>query len=237
MYYFYSRIYDNEFMDKMLKLITDRLLYSLITCSTVLLGFHIFQFIDSGFMIEPLIRVAFYALEIPILIIFKEASLPYLLLAFGLILTLQISFDNFTPFILIITATLIKNKTKFSILSCSLYLICVVIVCTMHHKTSIHLAIHILGCIYLFLLGCLIFVTGENYFNKTHKSIIEHRDLKLTETERAILEGWARTHNKSKIEGYSRSTVIRHLKKAAAENGLNTPDELLAQYEQKKDTL
>ena len=215
----------------------------IIIISMLLLFCHVYQFIDSGYMIEPLIRVIYYFVEILVLYFFGIKSIPYLLAPFGLILTLFIKFDNYTPFVLIISAILIKHEKKFTFINLILYTVCVFVVCTLHDKSAIHIAAHFLGCIFLTLCGRIIFLSGALKFYNEYKENfkrdlvnnffdsgkLKYQNLDLTPDEYFILHEIVINKKPFKAIGKP-NTISVKIQKCYKKNNFDSPEELYKAY-------
>jgi len=107
-----------------------------------------------------------------------------------------------------------------------LYIIDVLIVCHNHDKSIIHLAIHFIGCLWIYLFSNEIIkkvsfkVAGQ----------IKTKKLLLNEKERYILSQLAHGAKQKEIDIYSENTVSKILKKCREKNFCSTNSELLLKY-------
>lgn len=186
--------------------------------SIALLGFHIYQFIDSGFLVYPLLRIIGFSCIIINLLFLPDCTTPYFIYGFALLITQTISFENYTPFILVIVAyTMVQKYFSCFML---LYLLDVVIVCIRHGKDPVHLLIHVLNCIILYALITLA-------MNK----VMKEKRLDLTKEEEKILfEIVANGKRLKEIEGYKENTVSKKLKVMRMKNYCTTNKELYKRY-------
>lgn len=191
-------------------------------CSVVLCmlltAAHIYMFIDSNYMIEPLLRVIFYP-TLAITIIFKgKRIIPYMIIGFSIILVQWCSFENYSYIMAICICLVVVPKIKIPVLS--LYVVDVVIVCMRHAKSSLHLIIHLGICSVIVLAFEIV-----NYIK--FKAVI----LDLTEDEDKMLYELAvKRRTQSSIEGYSQSGVQKKLNKMCKRNNCTNNEELYAKY-------
>jgi len=223
--------------------IQDKKVVNLCVISLMLIGFHVYQYIDSGFRIEPLTRAIFYFINIVVLFIFGLKALPYTLVPFGIALALQMSFENYSAYILICSAILIKHDKRFTIISFLLYIISVFVVCTMHKKTGIHIAIHFLGCSFFTCIGLLIFESGALFYYKQYKQnyqdIIKKTfgdkkgnisgELDLTTDEYFLLHEIVINCQPLKALGKP-NTISKRIQRCYERNGLKNTSELYDKY-------
>lgn len=183
-------------------------------------GFHIYQFIDSGFMVEPAIRMGFNTLLPFLVFFFKENIIPFYFAVFGLALEQFITFENYTCFFMV--SFLCITKRKFNIPILALYAIGAVIRSTRLHNTPVHLIMHLINC--TFIMTCI-----QAVMQIVRKSFSSTKRLVLTDDEMRILSQKIKGMNNDSIEGYSRNTVSRKLSNAARNNHI-TVRELIERY-------
>ena len=197
-----------------------------LTCvSLVLLCIDVFQFIDSDFMTEPLIRSIFDLVFAVSLIIIGEKCITLELFCFAMACVQYITFENYTPFLLICLCCLIKkNSLKFVIPMINAYAFDVVIVCMRHDKSPVHLVRHGIVCVCIFVTIQL-FV---RYFKRD-------TPLDLTDEECRILDALAIHGLKQKeIDGLKQNTVAKKLKICREKNNCKTNDELFDRFKAEK---
>lgn len=168
-----------------------------------LLPIDVYQFIDSGFLVEPLLRCIFEVVLAFSLLLVGEKCVVMELLVFSLVLVQFITFKEYTPFIIICFCGIIrKNKITFLFPVLNCYFIDVVIVCMRHEKTPLHLIRHFIICFVIFCIIQLLF-----YFLRRDKP------LDLTDEERKILDSLVVHGLKQKeIEGFKQNTVAKNSK-------------------------
>lgn len=205
--------------DKLRKFINDRNLVFLTAALTVLVAINIYFYIDSGYLIEPLLRIILFSIAIPFLVFIGNPSLPYLMAGIALVLAQTITFTNYTPYILIYIALTMKEKWKWPLLT--LYGIDIVIVCMRHSKSPLHLIAHFGICIIIyFLLGVQV------------SSVRKQKPLDLTPDEEYVVSELAKGKLQKEVEGYSENTVSKKLKNCRKKNGCVNNEELIALYRQ-----
>lgn len=204
---------------------SDKILSGSIAVCIFLLFWHVWQFIYSGYAIEPLIRVVFYACLIPCIFLFGRNALFYGFLIFAYILTLTIQFNNYTPFIIITLFCMIKipgiGKKEMikKLIILFIYLMLVFVVCSIHGKCVSHLVIHLVNCF------CIFFITSYFVKNKTYP-----KPLILDETQKQILQEIASGKQQKEITFVSKNTITAKLKDAMETNKLLTKEHLLMRY-------
>lgn len=190
-----------------------------------LLGFHIYQFIDSGFRAEAFLRVIFYSVCPFIIFLFGNIGIVYLvgILAFS---TEQFNdFTNYTSFFFLCEIIILSHKPQ-KIIIALLYILDVVIVCQNHDKSAIHLTIHFIGCAWIY------FFTTETIKEAVKKAVKQFKEnrLILSDKEKYILSEMAKGAKQKEIEKYSENTVSKILKKCREKNFCSSNSELLMRF-------
>lgn len=197
----------------------------------ILFGLHTYQFIDSGFLIGPLLRMIFSLLFPIFLFFFTKKCIPWFLLVFGLAMVQQMDFKDYWEFMSVVMFTC--YFPKMSIPTMIVYALDVLIVCTRHDKTPIHLAIHFFNCAFIYF----VFHTFKQLIiEKALQSIKTPpaTPLDLTESEAYILSELKAGKMQKEIEKYSENTVCKKLKECRIKNNCKTTDELLVRYIQQE---
>lgn len=192
-------------------------LFSFIICAM-----HTYQFIDSGHMIEPFIRMVFYFLNPFIVFFCGRKVIKYLFLIFGFSVELFAQFHNYTAFIICVMFVFLKPKSKYIVFG--LYIIDAIITCTLHDKSAIHLTIHFLNCAFLYF----VFQFVVDYATKKIRR--ENAKLLLDHKERMILEQLAKGAKQKEIDGYTENTVSKKLKLMREKNFCKTNEELIMRF-------
>ena len=192
--------------------------FYLLVLSVILLGFHIYQFIDSGFLVYPLVRIIGFTFIIINLLFLPASTTPYFIYSFALIITQTITFENYTPFVMVVIAyTMVQKYFSCFML---LYFLDIVIVCVRHDKDPVHLVVHVLNCIVLYILITL-----------ANNRLMSNKRLDLTKEESAILnEIVINGKHLKEIEGYKENTVSKKLKTMRIKNYCTTNKELYRRY-------
>lgn len=214
------------FQKRFQKFLNDWVLWGSSLFCFVILGFHIYQYIDSGFQIEPLIRIIFYSVSPFVIFFVGQKAIPILICSFMLITEQFNNFTNYTSFFCLAVSLLILEERKNKIFSLSVYIIDVVIVCERHGKTSIHLLIHFLGCIFIYCFVRFIYKILSNDFYRKYGN----QKLNLSEKERFILSELAKGNKQKEISEYSENTVSKILKKCREKNNCSTNAELILKF-------
>lgn len=205
-------------MRRLKKFSQNRLEVLLTLAFTAMTCLHVYQFIDSGYRIYPLIRIIAYVVAIPCMIFIGEKSLPYTFFPFAIALTQTISFDNYTPFVLVYVCA--RMKKRYDIPMYVIYFISIVVVCMRHGKDLVHFLIHIMGCIVLYVFLAL--------FNQVMK---RQTKLNLTDDEEYILYEIIYNNRQLKdFDQWKQNTVSKKLKNCCRKNNCENPKELMDKY-------
>lgn len=205
------------FEKKLIAFKNDSIIWRSALIASLLFCFHLYQLIDSNFLIQPLIRVIFYALLIPALFLIGRKALPFGFFLFALAIGLTISFDNYTPFLIVALACFLVPKAE--ILFLSLYALDIIAVCMLHDKSPIHLLIHYINCIFFY-----------SFLKLLIKGRAKREPLILTPEETFILEELRNGKQQKEILTFSKNTVTKKLREARLRNNLATTEELLTRY-------
>lgn len=220
------------------KFLSNKQSILIVILSTLLAVCHIFQLYIDGDK-DLLIKIIFLMGLSLAVVFFGIKAVPFVLLPFGLTLAIDMTCEDFTPFVLVISAILIRHKRNFSIVSFILYLSAVFFVCTVHKKTGVHIAVHLIGCMFLSVVGWIISLSGAlYYFNQykggiieSHKKQIQTVALDLTDEEYFLLH--AICIDKQLLKNLGKPNTISHkLQKCYQKNGLSSTDELYTKFMQ-----
>lgn len=181
----------------------------------VLLVCHAWQVYDSGFRVEPMIRVFYCVVYLAVVPFAGRKALLYILPAFALSVLYFNKFQNYTSFF-IICLTIIYFK-KYTIFYLVLYVGAVIASLLINDLSASHCLIHFINCglIYVILNSLSIFKTKKVCLNKD---------------ESAILEELAAGKEIKAIDSYSKNTIFKYLKSAREKAGKETNGELLHWY-------
>ena len=188
-----------------------------------LLVCHCWQFYNSGWMIEPLIRIVFYVVYIIVVMIAGRKAIPFLFLVLALVLVQFMSFTNYTCFIVCCLFCAVYDKAKWPIFI--VYVLDVLIVCYRHDKTEVHIIIHFMNCAFILFSTKIIF---NRLFDKLHKKHV--KKLLLDPVDRYILNELANGKKQKEIQHYSENTISKRLKKMRERNFCFTNQELILWY-------
>ena len=193
--------------------------YLSITCiiALICIALHTYQFIDSHYQIEPLVRLVF-SVGFPIVIFFagRIGSYWYWWL-YANILALNTTFQNYTAFVIIVIFISLVPKAKW--ISLVLYALEIFFVATVRDKSPVHILIHICNCICIYM--AIIFLL---------KPTVNKRKLDLTLDEEFILKELLDGKSQKEIDKWSQNTITNKLKSARERNDIATTDELLNEY-------
>lgn len=193
--------------------------------NAVLCGCMAFFYYDSN-MVIPLLYGAFFFFYIIAVFVFGEKAVPVLYVLYSIGAVLDIDFINVTVFFIFMLLSWQFPRSKWPL--AVIYILEIVIVCMLHHKTAVHLLFHAAYCLTLYAGACVI---KKNIEKRAVLYISDHfRPLKLTPEEENILRQKAEGKLMKEITGASKNTKTAYIKAAMERNGCKTPEELTALY-------
>lgn len=204
---------------------TDIIQLSICLASIILLVCHIWQFFDSGYMFQPLTRIILYPILIVSVFFFGRKAILYVFLGFAYITALDVTFENYTPFIVVVLFCSIKGKEPvsknkgFYIMYLGIYVLCAMVSCQRHDKDASHIVIHFVNCAWIYL--------AVYFFIKKGKP---KRHLKLDDIQIRILKELSEGKMQKEIDFVNKNTVTNKLHDALIENNLMTKEQLLMRY-------
>ena len=184
--------------------------------AAILIICHIGQFIDSGYHIEPLLRVILWAVYIPAGLIWREKCLPYIFAIFAYAVLIFNRFQNYTSFFLIIFCIQLNKKWEYQYLA--FYFIDVAICLVLHQLAATHAIIHIFNCVWIYAAYKVLF------------TLKPRATLDLEPDEAQILAEWAEVKEIKAVRSFSHNTVYEKLRAARIRNDCTSNDELLKKY-------
>lgn len=204
---------------------TDRIQWTICLASVVLLACHVWQFFDSGYMFQPLTRIVLYPALIISVFFFGRNAILYVFLIFGYVTALDVTFENYTPFIVVVLFCFIKGKEPvsknkgFYILHLGLYALCALISCQRHDKDASHIVIHFVNCAWIYLVVYFFIKKGK-----------PKRHLKLDDVQMRILKELSEGKMQKEIDFVNKNTVTNKIHDALIENNLMTKEQLLMRF-------
>lgn len=185
--------------------------------SNILIPIHIYQYIMSGYEIRPLIRLVFCCVYTLSVLFFRRKCIVFLFSLYAFILTQFITFQNYTPFVILVLASILTPKiNKFLI---GLYAIDAIVMFIRTDLSVSHILIHAINC---FIIWNAIRAILHVKFSP--------KPLKLTEEETLILNDLRNGKQQKEIENFSKNTVTKYLRNAKERNNIATTEELLIRY-------
>lgn len=185
---------------------------------------HVYMLIDSGFQIEPLIRVCYCAIWFPMALIIGRKWLPFqsLIIAFSVLYFNK--WLNPTSFLLVATVTFWYPKYKNILFM--IYGAAVLVCLGIGNRNFAHMTLHGIYCvgIYFILLGL-------------KQSFQANCCLVLTIDEKDILNQLSSGKLKKEITGYSKNTITKKIQDAMDRNGCSTEGELVCRYKDNTSVL
>lgn len=203
----------------------DRIQWTICMVSVVLLVCHVWQYYDSGCMFQPLTRIILYPILIIDVFFLGRKAILYVFLVFAYTTALDITFENYTSFIMVSIFCFIKGKEPISknkgfyILYLGIYAACALVACQRHDKDASHIVIHFANCAWIYLT--------VYFFIKKNKP---KRHLKLDDMQKRILKELSEGKMQKEIDFVNKNTVTNKLHDALIENNLMTKEQLLMRY-------
>lgn len=176
---------------------------------------NIFMWIESGYDVEPLIRICYCILFIPMALVLGRKWIPiqYLIIAFSVLY-----FNKwYNPVSFILVSVVAIRHRKFMIPLFVMYGLAVMVCLGIGHRSWRHGAWHLFFCIWWFFI-----VTDI-------KNELRRR-LYATVDEVNIIKQLAEGKKKKEIEGFSQNTVYDKLKKARKRNNVEDNEQLVELY-------
>lgn len=204
---------------------SDRIQWSICLTAVILFACHFWQFFDSNFMVQPLTRVILYPVLLLGVFIFGRKSILYVFLIFAYVSALNITFENYTPFIVVSLFCLIKGREpvsghkKFYVSCLGIYALCTLVSFQLNEKTPSHIVIHFANCVWIYLT--------IHFFVKKGKA---KRHLKLDDIQKRILGELSAGKMMKEIDFVNKNTVTNKIREAMIANNLMTKEQLLMQY-------
>ena len=196
----------------------DHLLLKSVICVSVLSMCHWIQFVNSGYMIQPLVRAICATTYVVTAILFGKKSWPIALFVWAMALVYFNRFCNYTSFIMILIAIGRNKSLKFPYIYS--YFIAVIVCLYLYKDTYTHLLIHVGGCYFFYNVYLVIM----NFVEPNQVP------LDLTSEEEDILKQMAEGKEIKSVSGYSQNTIYDKLKSARKRNGCLFNKDLKERY-------
>lgn len=175
---------------------------------------HGWQFVDSGYQTEPLIRVALCVIYLAGAPLHKD-FIYYYFAIFAYIILYFNKFQNYTSFFIL--TIIVYKSPKHKKLIYSLYALDVVLALLINHRSASHCLIHVLNCIFIYY--------GFNYVVLKKAPALD-----LTMEEEIILKELANGAQQKSIPGFSKNTITKKLTEARERNNCLSTAELVYKY-------
>lgn len=186
-------------------LFQDKILcWTFLVCG-ILLANHVYMLFDSGYKIEPAIRVAYcFIYFVTALIMGRKCwSFQLLLIAFSILYFNK--WNNYTSWIIVLIVA--YRHYKYRIIFYSVYAAAAVICLAIGHRDIAHTCLHFTHCF------CIYFLLGL-----AKVQLNSEKPLELTESELVIIRQLAEGSLKKEIKEFSKNTVTSKIKEACARN-------------------
>lgn len=183
----------------------DRTLCWTFYVCAVLLASHIYMLIDSGFKVEPAVRVIYCCIYFVAAIIFGRKCWDFQMLLIAFMILYCNKWNNYTSWvILLVVAYRHYHYRNFYILA---YIIAEVVCLAIRRRDIVHTCLHFTHC---FCIYCLLGLAKIQ--------INSAKELVLTDAELVILRQLAAGKMKKEIKEYSKNTVTAKIKEACDRN-------------------
>ena len=206
-----------SFWNHIKHVLSDRQVLAMMLGTLLLLVCFTYMYIDSGYMVEPLIRICYCLLFFVMVLTFGRRWIPYQLLVVAFSILYFNKWVNPTSFLLVCGFTYIKPRLRSPVLA--LYAVAVAVCLAIGHRTWAHGLAHLLFCTGIYFLLAAI-----------RAGYSDARRLRMTEDESRILEQLAAGKMKKEVTGYSRNTVTEKIRNCMRRNGCTTEGELIYRF-------
>lgn len=182
---------------------------------------HVYMMIDSKFMIEPTIRVAYCCIWFPMALIFGRKWMPFQFLIIAFSILYFNKWLNPTSFLLVATVAFWYPKYRNHLFV--IYGAAVLVCLGLAHRNFAHMTLHCIYCvgIYFVLLGL-------------KQSLQAQSCLILTLDEKDILSQLSAGKLRKEIDGFSKNTITKKIQEAMERNNCSTEGELIHRYKENK---
>lgn len=165
-----------------------------------------------------LIRFTLFSVYPIFVALFGRKGVFIQMIIYASVLQAFIPYNNFTEFfVVLISARMCK---KLEIPAIALYILVANITLAVQGDSSVHISIHCFCCMFFYMI----------YFLIDRK--IAGRHLVLTRNEKRILQALSDGSTQDCVDGYSKSTVARCLKKCRSKNNCKSTNELVEQFQE-----
>lgn len=194
----------------------DNTLSQILFVLVSLLGLHLYQYFSSGYNINCIYRVAYFAASIIFTLIFGKKAAYITLVAFSFVAEYLNTFNNYTSLFCILMAVRLFKETEKILIP--MYFMNTITSLIFQEKSISHIAIHILTAILFYLLF---------YYERKET---ERDFFFVTEDEMKILEEMRKGKQLKELDLFNKNTITKKLKQARGRNRCATNSELLCEY-------
>lgn len=195
----------------------DKKILNTLFLAAVLIFLHSWQFVKSGYQIEPLLNLIMIILYIPLALFWGWRCVPFYLLAYAFVWLPFEEFDEYTSLLLFCSAVSLNRRLR----------VCIIPYCVetlvIYINTGLQIShISITAVYILFFWNIYIYIQESKIKNLG--------ELNLKPEEEKILIELCKGKQQKEIDFYSPQTVSRKLKEASERNNCFTPEELKLRY-------
>lgn len=204
-------------MERIRENLQDHILMVSVIISLILAACHIWQYMDSGRQIGPLIRLVFCSLYFIPALIWGRNCWPYYFALYAYALVLPNRFYNYTSFCIIMLCILSRPQLKYWYVT--IYIIDVLAALLINRLSASHCVIHLINC---FCFHIAIESLRAEHFVK--------KPLELLSEEEEIVKELAAGKEIKELDFYSQNTIYVKLREARKRNKCANNSELIARY-------
>lgn len=186
-------------------LIQDKVLCWTFLVWAILISNHIYMLIDSGYKIEPAIRVAYCCVYLILALIMGRKCWNFQMLLIAFSIMYYNRWNNYTSWIFVLIVS--YRNYKYRAVLYSIYAAAAIVCIAIGHRDITHTCLHFTHCFCIYFLLELAKI-----------QLNSEKPLNLTDDELIIIKQLAAGKLKKEITGFSKNTVTAKIKDACRRN-------------------
>ena len=199
-------------------LFQDRILCWTFLVWAVLMVNHLYMMIDSGYQIEPLIRVGYCGVYLVLALMVGRRCWDFQMLLIAFSILYYNRWNNYTSWIFVLIVA--YRNYRYRALLYSVYAVAAILCLAIGHRDIAHTCVHFTHCFCIYFL-----------FGLAKVQINSSKPLELTDSELVIIRQIADGKLKKEIKEFSKNTVTAKIKDACNRNRC-LEGELIWRYKQ-----
>lgn len=203
------------------KFYKDNFIVYTLLFAVILAGLHAWQYVKSGFLINPLINLIMVVIYIPVAIVFRRKCLPLYLMIYGFILLPYERFGDLTSLFMVLCGIALNSKFKYCIYA---YIVEII---SCYILNGLAISNFVIEIIYVLFFLTFFLIVQNNHATKKDP-------LYLKDDEKKILELILSGKEIKEITEFSQNTVYKKLRDARERNDCFTNEELITRYKAEK---